>query len=206
MGKKTKPFTVTRGCQMKQSEIVAQLTNEELRKAVVYSQGLFLIITFGLSFILFDSLGKWTSLFHANVEEIVYFGIIPGIVIVIIDLIMISFLPYKYYDDGGINKRIFSDIPLPKIFFLTLFIAISEELLFRGVIQTTFGYLIASLTFALVHFRYLKKPVLLLSVLFVSFLMGYMYEITGNLLVTITSHFVVDFILGIIIRFKIWGE
>ncbi|WP_042145727.1 CPBP family intramembrane glutamic endopeptidase [Paucisalibacillus sp. EB02] len=191
---------------MKQSEIIKQLTDQELRKSVVYSQLLFIIITLLVSFILFDSLTKWTSLVHFDIKEIVYFGMLPGIIIVVIDLIMISILPKKLYDDGGINKRIFSGMSLPNIFILTLLIAVSEELLFRGVVQTTFGYIIASLSFAFVHFRYLKKPVLLISIVFVSFLIGYMYEITGNLLVSITSHFIVDFLLGLVIRYKIWGD
>ncbi|WP_051359357.1 CPBP family intramembrane glutamic endopeptidase [Paucisalibacillus globulus] len=191
---------------MKQSEIIKQLTDEELRKSVIYTQVLFLLISFIVSLLLFDSLMKWTNLFQFDIKEIVYLGILPGIVIVALDLIMISLLPKKYYDDGGINQRIFSNISLPKIFALTLLIAFSEELLFRGIIQTTFGYVTASLIFALFHIRYLKKPVLLISVLFISFLIGYIYEFTGNLLVSITAHFIVDFLLGLVIRFKIWGD
>ncbi|WP_096270486.1 CPBP family intramembrane glutamic endopeptidase [Paucisalibacillus globulus] len=191
---------------MKQSEIIEQLTDHELRKSVIYSQILFLIISLLVSFLLFDSLEEWTSLFHLDMKEIVYFGFFSGIIIVVVDLIMISLLPKSLYDDGGINKRIFSGMSLPNIFFLTLLIAVSEELLFRGVIQTTFGYMIASISFAFVHFRYLNKPVLLISIIFVSFLIGYMYEHTGNLLVTITSHFIVDFLLGLVIRYKIWGD
>jgi len=191
---------------MKQSEIIEQLTDHELRKSVIYSQILFLIISLLVSFLLFDSLEEWTSLFHLDMKEIVYFGLFSGIIIVVVDLIMISLLPKSLYDDGGINKRIFSGMSLPNIFFLTLLIAVSEELLFRGVIQTTFGYMIASISFAFVHFRYLNKPVLLISIIFVSFLIGYMYEHTGNLLVTITSHFIVDFLLGLVIRYKIWGD
>src|SRR5699024_11474282 len=59
------------------------------------------------------------------------------------------------------------------------------ELLFRGVLQTTFGYIPASVIFALVHVRYLSKPVLLISVLLISFFIGYLFEVTGNLYVTI---------------------
>ncbi len=206
MGEEAETFVSSRGIQMKQSEIIKQLTDEELRKSVIYTQVLFLLISFIVSLLLFDSLMKWTNLFQFDIKEIVYLGILPGIVIVALDLIMISLLPKKYYDDGGINQRIFSNISLPKIFALTLLIAFSEELLFRGIIQTTFGYVTASLIFALFHIRYLKKPVLLISVLFISFLIGYIYEFTGNLLVSITAHFIVDFLLGLVIRFKIWGD
>ncbi|MBC5637097.1 CPBP family intramembrane metalloprotease [Ornithinibacillus sp. BX22] len=191
---------------MRQAELADQLTNEQLRRVVVYSQGLFLFISIVLSFFLFDSLADWITLFTFNMSEMVYFGIMPGIIIVLMDLVLISILPSNYYDDGGINKRIFTNLSVPRIFVLTLFIAVSEEMLFRGVIQTTFGYLTASIIFALVHVRYLRKPVLLLSVLLISLFIGYMYEVTNNLLVSITTHFVIDFLLGLIIRYKIWGD
>lgn len=191
---------------MRQAELADQLTNEQLRRAVVYSQGVFLFISIVLSFFLFDSLADWISLFHFNMSEMVYFGIMPGIIMVLIDLVLMSILPSHYYDDGGINKRIFTNLSIPRIFVLTLLIAVSEEMLFRGVIQTTFGYLTASIIFALVHVRYLRKPVLLLSVLMISLFIGYMYEVTNNLLVSITTHFVIDFLLGLIIRYKIWGD
>ncbi|MFS0672699.1 CPBP family intramembrane glutamic endopeptidase [Ornithinibacillus sp. 179-J 7C1 HS] len=191
---------------MKQSEIAKQLTDQKLRKAVVFSQILLLLISVILSFILFERFADWINLFTVNLKEIVYFGIVPGIVIVLIDLIMISSLSNSYYDDGGINKRIFTNISLPKIFLITLLVAVSEELLFRGVLQTNYGYLIASITFALVHVRYLRKPILLISVLLVSFVIGYIYIITGSLVVTITTHFLIDFLLGLLIRYKIWGD
>ncbi|WP_047985334.1 CPBP family intramembrane glutamic endopeptidase [Ornithinibacillus californiensis] len=191
---------------MKQSELIKQLSEEDLRKAVVYSQILFLLIAFMASFILFDSLTTWTSLFQFDYKEIVYYGVVTGIIIVLIDLILIVYVPVKYYDDGGINKRIFTNLSPIKILFLTLLISIAEESLFRGVVQSTFGYLVASIIFAIVHVRYLKKPVLLTSVLIVSFILGYLYEITNNLFVTITAHFIVDFLLGLAIRYKLWGD
>jgi uncharacterized protein len=191
---------------MKQSELLKQITDDELRKSVLYSQILFLLIAFGLSLFLFDDLAVWKSLFHFNLTEVVYFGVLPGIGIVLIDMILMHFLPMDYFDDGGINKRVFSNLSMTKIVLLTLFIAVAEEALFRGVIQTTFGFMFASLLFAGVHVRYLKKPVLLVSVLFVSFLLGFLYEITDNLLVTVMAHFIVDVLSGLLIRFKYRGE
>jgi uncharacterized protein len=191
---------------MKQSELLKQITDDELRKSVLYSQILFLLIAFGLSLFLFDDLVVWKSLFHFNLTEVVYFGVLPGIGIVLIDMILMHFLPMDYFDDGGINKRVFSNLSMTKIVLLTLFIAVAEEALFRGVIQTTFGFMFASLLFAGVHVRYLKKPVLLVSVLFVSFLLGFLYEITDNLLVTVMAHFIVDVLSGLLIRFKYRGE
>src|SRR5699024_9531099 len=131
-----------------------------------------------------------------------YYGVIPGVIVVCIDAVLMYFLPGRYYDDGGINRRIFANRSIFGIFKLVLMIAVAEELLFRGVLQTTVGYILASTIFALIHIRYLTKPVLLASVFLVSFYLGYMYELTGNLLTTITAHFIIDFLSGLLIRLQ----
>jgi len=187
---------------VKQNEIIQQLSDKELKKQLFLSQLIFFIISLVLSLFLFDSLTDWLLYFNWDINEMIYYGLFPGFIIVGIDLIIIRFFPKKYYDDGGINERIFSNQSVLFILLLSFTVAVSEELLFRGVIQTTFGFVFASLLFAFVHIRYLSKPVLFFSVLFVSLYIGYLFEITGNLVVTITTHFVVDFLLGLLIRLK----
>ncbi|GAB3791753.1 lysostaphin resistance A-like protein [Virgibacillus kimchii] len=187
---------------MKQSELIKQLSDEELKQQLFLSQSLFILLAFILSFFLFDEIRDWLLYFSWEPEQIFLYGVIPALIIVLIDIILIWSLPKSYYDDGGINERIFKGQPVHYVFILSLTIAFAEEILFRGVLQTTFGYIIASTVFALVHFRYLTKPVLFISILFVSFYIGYLFEITENLLVTITAHFIVDFLLGLFIRMQ----
>lgn len=187
---------------MKQSELIKQLSDKELKKQVILSQLIFIVVSIILSLFLFDRMVDWFLYFNWNPKEIFYYGLLPGLIIVSIDLIFMYVFPKRYYDDGGINEKIFKNRSIGDIFTITLIIAVSEELLFRGVVQTTFGYVFASVIFAFVHFRYFKKPILLISVLFISFYIGYMYELTGNLYVTISSHFIVDFLLGLLIRFQ----
>jgi membrane protease YdiL (CAAX protease family) len=187
---------------MDQSEIVKKMSDSELNKQILFSQLLLFIISVVASFFLFDSMSDWKSHLVWNIKDIYYYGILTGCVIVALDLLLMFIFPKKYYDDGGINARIFKNKPVVYIFVIALVVAICEELLFRGVMQSVFGYIFASVIFALVHVRYLKKPVLFISVLFVSFYIGYMFKITGNLFVTIAAHFTVDFILGLVIRFQ----
>lgn len=187
---------------MNQSEIIKQMSSEQLKKQIIFSQMLFIFISIILSYFLFESIFDWFNYFHWDWKEVFLYGVIPGLLIVIIDLIAILFLPKNLYDDGGINEKIFKDRSILDIFIIAMIVAVSEELLFRGVFQTTFGYIFASILFALVHFRYLKKPVLLISIIFVSFYIGYLFKMTGSLYVTITAHFIVDFILGLFIRFQ----
>src|SRR5699024_4257344 len=154
-----------------------------------------------LSFFLFDDLSEWGHYFAWDIQAICYYGIIPGFIIVAVDIVFMLVFPSRFYDDGGINKRIFSNRSVGNIALLAMLVAVAEELLFRGVIQTIFGYVVASALFAVVHIRYLKKVVLFILILFVSFYIGYLFELTENLLVTITAHFVNDFTMGILIRF-----
>lgn len=186
----------------KQSDIIKQLSDHELKIQLVLSQSLLIFLSIILSYVLFDSLIDWFDYLKLSYFDILIYGVIPGLLIVTIDLVCMNILPKRLFDDGGINDRIFHNRSVADIFFLTLLVAIAEELLFRGVLQTSFGYLIASGLFVLVHFRYLKKPILLLSIILVSFYIGYIFVLTENLLVTITAHFVVDFIFGLVIRFR----
>ncbi|MFC4557415.1 CPBP family intramembrane glutamic endopeptidase [Virgibacillus kekensis] len=186
----------------KQSEIIKQLTDKELVKQLVISQMLLLLLAIILSLFFFGDFSDWAHYFRLDGPGIIYYGVLPGLIIVILDILFVIIFPEKYYDDGGINDKIFRKRPLIQIAGIALITAISEELLFRGVLQTTFGYVVASIFFAVVHIRYLKKPLLLISVLFVSFYIGYIFLLTENLYTTITAHFVVDFLLGAVIRFK----
>ncbi|HLQ98469.1 MAG TPA: CPBP family intramembrane glutamic endopeptidase [Candidatus Dormibacteraeota bacterium] len=190
---------------MKQNDILQNISDKDLKKSLLFSQALFLLISLLLSLILFDHFFDWFQYFKYDLKEMIYYGLFPGLLVVMIDLVLMKVLPKHHLDDGGMNERVFQNRSIPDILFLTLVIAISEELLFRGVFQTTFGYFTASVIFALVHFRYLKKPVLFISVLLLSFYIGFLFKITGNLFVTITMHFIIDFLLGLIIRFQKWG-
>jgi membrane protease YdiL (CAAX protease family) len=113
-------------------------------------------------------------------------------------------LPKAYYDDGGVNERIFRRLTVPNIFFITMLVACAEELLFRGIIQSCFGLIAASFIFAAVHIRYWKHWYLIVNVVLLSFWLGLVYELSNeNLLSTMMMHFTIDFLLGI--RIKKWG-
>ncbi|HLR42091.1 MAG TPA: CPBP family intramembrane glutamic endopeptidase [Pseudogracilibacillus sp.] len=187
---------------MKQSEIIKQLTNDQLRQQLFLSQGIFIFISLLSSFFLFNQIKDWFSLFKWDISLILLYGLLPAVILVVIEVIVSCFIDPRHIDDGGINERIFKDASVGMIFLIAFIVAIAEEMLFRGVIQTTFGYIFASSLFVIVHFRYLKKPLLLFSLVITSFFIGYIYLITENLLVTITFHFFVDFLLGLFIKFK----
>lgn len=184
----------------KQEDIVKELTDKEILFHLYLTQLLLLVISLIIGFFLFENMSSFLSIWKVKQYEILIFGGGTAIIVIIFDIMMMKLLPKSMYDDGGINDRIFQKRSIPHIFLLCLIISVTEEILFRGILQTHFGLYIASIVFALLHVRYLKKWVLLVSVILISFLLGIVYEITNNLWVTIFAHFFIDFVSATKIR------
>ncbi|MGM9927696.1 MAG: lysostaphin resistance A-like protein [Bacillus sp. (in: firmicutes)] len=184
----------------KQAELIKNMSDQLLLLNVYLTQVIVLVIAVVVGFFLFDNWTAFIDLFYWNSWDILVLGAGVGFAIVIYDLVLMKWLPDSYFDDGGINERIFRHLSYVQIFFVTITIAVSEELLFRGVIQHHSNIWVASLIFALVHYRYMFNPFLLVNVTVLSFIIGLLFEYTGNLFVTITAHFIIDFLLGVFIK------
>lgn len=187
---------------MKSKDVLKNISHKQLLQALFKTQLLFFTMAIFLSFILFDHIIDWFYLFSFDSNEIFLYGVVPGFIIILFNLLLRYFVPEHHLDDGGLNEKLFKNSNVREIFQIALVVAICEELLFRGLLQTVFGLVNASLIFALAHIRYLKKPVLLISVVLISFYFGFLYMKTNNLVVTMVAHFIVDFVLGILLRYE----
>ncbi|WP_227936152.1 CPBP family intramembrane glutamic endopeptidase [Alkalihalobacillus deserti] len=183
----------------KQRDIIVGLTDKELVLNVYLTQAIIFGIACVAGFFVFDQWNDFSQLFEVNVKFLLIGGSV-ALAIVAFDLIFERLMPKKWLDDGGINERVFRTLSIPQLFLLCVVVAFAEELMFRAVLQTAFGLVIASLIFALIHIRYLNKPVLFLNVCLASFILGALFHWTGLISVTICTHFLVDFLLGVIIR------
>ncbi|BBP90393.1 hypothetical protein BsIDN1_40110 [Bacillus safensis] len=155
---------------------------------------------------MFDHWTDFTSLWEIQDARILTYGIGGAAVVIIVDAIVMKVFPAHMYDDGGLNEKMFKNRSIPHIVWLTLLIAFSEEILFRGIVQQQFGLEIASIVFALLHFRYLSKKYSCLSLWFqLVFFLGLLYEWTGNLFVPVMTHFVIDLVFACQIRLKYRG-
>lgn len=186
----------------KQAELIKSMTDEVLVLNVWLTQGILLVLSMVFGLFLFDSFSDFLTLFQLSDRNILIWGVSAGIGVVIIDLFLMKIVPSSFYDDGGINERIFKYLPIWQIFFVSIAVAIGEEILFRGIIQHHTNIWFASIVFALVHYRYLFNPYLFFNVTLLSLFIGFLFQVTGNLLVTIVAHFLIDFILGIYIKIK----
>lgn len=187
---------------MKQADMIKKMTDKEILLNLYITQVIILLLAVVLSWFLFDSWSDLFSLFKWQPFEIFVIGGVAALIIISFELFLEKLLPKKMLDDGGINERVFRNRSIFHIFILALLIAFAEELLFRGVIQTHFGIVPASILFALIHFRYMSKVILFIITVSLSFFLGWLYLITGNLLVPIFTHFLIDFVLGTILRFR----
>jgi len=185
----------------KYNQLISSLSDKELLLNLLLTQIILLVISVFLGWAFFDHFSFFKHL-DVNDYHIITIGVPSGIAVVIIDIVLMNLLPSSYYDDGGLNKRMFQKRPVLQILLLTALVAFSEELLFRGVIQTKVGLIAASIIFAIIHVRYLFNWYLFLNIILLSLLIGLIYEWTDNLAVTMMMHFIIDFFLGVYIRFS----
>lgn len=178
------------------------MSDRDLRFNLYITQALILFVCIILSYWLFDDIDSFLAMWQWKPLSIVLFGGGAALVIILIDYVAMRVFPESWFDDGGINERMFRGLSIPHLLGVTLLIGTCEELLFRGILQTHFGLVAASVMFAVLHVRYIAKPFLFSFVLVISIAFGYLFAYTGNLLVTIFAHFLVDFVMGLYMRRK----
>ena len=92
---------------MSQAELIKQLTSKQLVFHLFITQ--IIILTIGLisSIFIYKDLQAFFDIFRPEVKFL-FVGILFGLAVVGIDLILMKKVPAKYYDDGGINEKLFS--------------------------------------------------------------------------------------------------
>ncbi|KZR60266.1 CPBP family intramembrane glutamic endopeptidase [Pseudobacillus badius] len=186
----------------KQADLIRDMSSKEVLQAFYVTQLLLLLLSLIIGSFIFKEAAEFTRLFKWSLTDIFLLGGGAGLLVVMLDLYLMSKLPKKYYDDGGINEKLFGGRSAADIFLIALLVAVAEEILFRGIIQTTFGFIPASILFAIIHVRYLSQWYLTMNVILLSFGIGWLFEWTGNLAAVMAMHFVIDFLLGLAIRRK----
>lgn len=134
--------------------------------------------------------------------NIVMWGGLFAVLVLLTDVFAGRWVPEEVTDDGGINRMLFENRPVWHIVLISLIVAVCEEILFRGAIQHAIGAYWTSIVFAAVHVRYLKHWIMTGLVFSISYGLGWIYIQTGTLLTPILAHFIIDFVMGSIIRFR----
>lgn len=164
------------------------------------TQGLTFII--GLIWVLFQR-QNLVALFKVPKElTFLWWGVGLAAAVILVDLLISRFVPEEAGDDGGVNDRIFRKRPVWHIALISFIVAICEELLFRGAIQHAIGPYWTSIVFATIHVRYLRHWIPTGLVFSISYGLGWIYMQTGSIWSAIIAHFVIDLVMGLIIRFR----
>ncbi|PYI54969.1 CPBP family intramembrane glutamic endopeptidase [Paenibacillus flagellatus] len=164
------------------------------------TQAITLIV--GICIVFFQS-QKWSDLIRFP-EKLSAWGCaaVFAAAVLAFDWLIARWVPEDVTDDGGVNQKLFGRRPLWHIAVISLVVAICEELLFRGAIQHAFGPYWTSILFAAIHIRYLRHWLMTGMVFAISYGLGKLYVLTGSLWAPIAAHFLIDFVMGCIIRYR----
>jgi membrane protease YdiL (CAAX protease family) len=143
------------------------------------------------------------QLFHwSDTNQILLWGIGFTAAVIGLDITIGRYVPEDVTDDGGINERIFGNRPIWHIALLSFIVAVCEETLFRGAIQYAWGPYWTSILFAAIHIRYLRHWLMTGLVFGTSYGLGWIYIQTNSLWTPICAHFLIDLIMGIILKYR----
>jgi membrane protease YdiL (CAAX protease family) len=136
--------------------------------------------------------------------DVILWGGGLAVLVIGVDLIVSRFVPEHLTDDGGVNERIFGRRAIWHIVVISAVVAVAEELLFRGAIQHSIGPYWTSILFAAIHIRYLQHWILTGMVFLTSYALGWIIIHTDQWLSAVIAHFLIDVILGLILRYEAW--
>ncbi|MFC4302748.1 CPBP family intramembrane glutamic endopeptidase [Cohnella boryungensis] len=179
---------------------VDELNDKMLLANLYLTQALTLII--GIVWVLLQRRNPLNFFAVPSTYDFVLWGAGLALLVLLFDLGISRFVPEEATDDGGVNERLFRMRPVWHIAVISLVVAICEEILFRGAIQFAIGPYWTSILFAAIHVRYLRHWIPTGMVFAISYGLGFIMDYTGTLLAPIVAHFLVDFIMGCIIRFR----
>ncbi|AZK47148.1 CPBP family intramembrane glutamic endopeptidase [Paenibacillus lentus] len=175
--------------------------NERLLLINLYiTQGLTLFI--GIIVLFFQKRNPISVLQFPTNYEFLLWGFGLAAVMFGFDFILSRFVKEESLDDGGINEMLFRNRPVWHIVIICVIVSICEELLFRGAIQHAIGPYWTSIIFALIHIRYLRHWIPTGWVFLSSYALGYIYIQAGTLWAPIVCHFLIDFISGLVIKYR----
>ncbi len=121
-------------------------------------------------------------------------GIAAGLGVVVVWRLLAALAPgLREFEDS--LAPLFSGMGRVGVAWLALVSSVGEEIFFRGGMQRSWGILVASLAFGMLHFPIRREmaPWPVFAAL-LGFGMGALYELTDTLLAPIATHFTVNFV------------
>ncbi|EKE03216.1 MAG: hypothetical protein ACD_20C00234G0038 [uncultured bacterium] len=149
----------------------------------------------------------WGYLIKINPFNLIYFNyvhifwsVIAAVFMLVVNYIAINefskFIPFFKSLKDAYNDIAYlaADVSLPAALLIALISGFVEEFFFRGILQQQFGIIIASVVFGLFHIGNAKTLSYGLYAILIGFYFGWLFMITGNLLVPIIVHVLNNFL------------
>lgn len=179
---------------------IGQITDQALLMNLYFTQAATVLI--GTIVLLFQGRSLFKLLLWPDGYTWLWWGAGLAAAVLVFDLLISRWVPEDVVDDGGVNERIFGNRAIWHIALISFVVAICEEVLFRGAIQHAWGAYWTSVFFAAIHVRYLRHWLMTGLVFLISYGLGTVYVWTGTLWAPIAAHFLIDFVMGCILRFR----
>lgn len=175
------------------------------RKSIYASQ--IIITALGLSsvwfFLIRKSIIDWSFILtvESSISTLIS-SIIVAVMAIVVQICLYMLVPHDLLIDE-INK-LFYKLSYAELFIIFVIGSFAEEILFRGSVQTSLSYFFgnipiailgSSLAFAVFHIRYLRKPVLLVTVIIFGGAFGWLFVFTGTLWAPVLAHFLSNYIM-----------
>lgn len=179
-----------------------EMDEANLRLNLWLTQGLVLAIAAGSS-LFFHGAGGTKELFAA--PDWPGIGLAAGVALLIVlaSIAMDRYLPSSWQDDGSVNEMVFGSMSPWMTLLVCISVGVGEEWLFRGVVQPFAGNLWTSVIFTVIHVRYLKKPLLFISVFLTSLSLGWLFQREGTLWPSIFAHIAIDLLLAYYLQYTL---
>lgn len=190
-----------KGSQSMNRKQLNALSDREIKHALIQTQFILLLISAIWILVYKNNWTYWKKVLTIRGDDHLFtYGILPALVVVLLQIIIDKSVPRHWFDDDGINERMMQALSIPELFLFMGLVAFSEELLFRGLIQSTFGIWITTLCFVVIHVRYLKKPLVIVVLVLISLLLSWLFTKTNSLIIPMITHYVIDLLLGILLK------
>lgn len=187
------------------AELMGNMSKKEITRVFLLQNGLLISLGIGMIFISTGIL-NWMEGLSFDWAS-VFLGIVLACVLGGLNVWLDRLLPTHLTDDGGLNRLIFRHRKPLDIFLLCCLIGITEEFIFRGIIQIYFGFWASVILFVLVHFRYLNKVYLLFNVIITSIIIAGLFQFSNqNLIAVIIFHILFNFIGALDMRNRYQNE
>lgn len=130
-----------------------------------------------------------------NVPFNIFLGMAFAIIFLISMTVIFAFFIIMGYDipENPLGEEIIKSMTLPLLVFVPLLSSISEELFFRGFMQSKIGLVPTSILFGLAHISYQNLLQIIIPIV-LGFFLGILLIKTKNLLAPISAHFTFNFI------------